>query len=643
MLPLDHAWSGSLRQLVDSPGSVLLARLDAFVPDAGEEQRAAWKSEVAVLVEQGATVIALDPPAAKHSAVLEYLLPREGGRRPDVLVLQNSRVVVIEFKSTGQLHRSDADQVRAYARDLREYHSACHGVEVTPVLVLSGVGAVAAEAFGVFVVPANELATTLVRLGRTSASPAPNLVSFLDGEYAPMPTLVAAARTLFENLPLPHIRRAQSAGVNDAVTRILALAKEVRERRERHLVLLTGVPGAGKTLVGLQVAHSAALEEGYRFGVRANRGSPATFLSGNGPLVQVLQHALKSGVFVQDMHRFIHEYGLIHPERVPHERLIVFDEAQRAWDAAKMEDFYSRKIAAGTVNLRRSEPDLLVEIADRISEGALVLGLVGQGQEIHTGEEGGIAGWAAAVARSPAAWTVHGPPSQRTHFGRVGVRFVDEPLLDLNTSLRAQSAEHVHEWVRLVLDDGDLERASPLANSLHYAGFPIYVTRDLGGARQYAIDRFVGEPDRRVGLLTSSKARNLSPYGLDADFQATKRIRIGPWFNDDGRSIRSGSRMDSVITEFQCQGLELDLPVVCWGDDFWWEGGGWRMRPVRNNPLVRDAAALRRNAYRVLLTRGREGVLVFVPPTPAMEMNATFDALRRAGAIEARGARVVAA
>lgn len=166
------------------------------------------------------------------------------------------------------------------------------------------------------------------------------------------------------------------------------------------MVLRTGVPAAGKTLVGLQVALSAALEECCRFGRQRTRGAPATFPSGNGPLVQVLQHALKNRTFVQDMHRYIREYLLEHPERVPDERVIVFDEAQRAWDAPKIVDFYSTRLPADRINLRRSEAGLFIEVADRLSDGAVVLALVGEGQEIHTGEDGEMARWAAAVARS---------------------------------------------------------------------------------------------------------------------------------------------------------------------------------------------------------------------------------------------------
>ena len=634
----NHAWAGPMEALVSTPQEALLARLIQFVPDAGRAQVHAWKQELEVLQGQGAEVIELQPSARDHGTVLEYMLPREAGRRPDVVVLQNGRVVVVEFKESGRLRRADLDQVAAYARDLAGYHSACEHQEVIPLLVLCGSGAPERVVDGVRVVPAAHLGATLVELARGAEGAPPDLPGFLAGEYAPLPTLVSAARLLFENLGLPFVKRARSAGVHDAVERILGESREVRAEGGLRLVLLTGVPGSGKTLVGLQVAHSAALEEGFRFGLRRSRGAPATFLSGNGPLVQVLQNALKSTAFVQDMHRFIREYGLERPDRVPLEHVVVFDEAQRAWDRDKIVDFYTKKLPGQDPAAFASEPELLARIAGRIDGGALVVALVGEGQEIHTGEEGGMEQWAEAVARSDKPWRVVGPPALAPLFRQHRVPFAADAVLDLDTGLRYHAAADLHEWVRLVLDDGRLDDARELAQRLRREAFPIYVTRDLEAAKDYARSRFAGEPLRRYGLLASSKARNLEPHGLDSGFQATKRIRIGDWFNAEPEQQRSCCQFTDVVTEFQCQGLELDLAVVCWGDDFWWDRAEtrWVGKEGRRQRLVKDPLRLRTNAYRVLLTRGREGTVIFVPPGPAARMDATFEALLTAGAVEAR-------
>lgn len=640
---LTHAWSGPISALICTPRAHILDRLRRFLPDAAHAQLQAWDREIEILQSESVTVVRLRPMAQDDGAILEYILPREGGRRPDVVVLQNGRVIVVEFKETGEMRRADIDQVAAYARDLRHYHSACEHQQVTPVLVLCGKGAVECNVDGVLVVPASALGHCLVTLGNASAGPRLDLSEFLEGTYAPLPSLVVAARLLFQNLELPFVRRARSAGVHAAVERVLELANEAKASESRKLVLLTGVPGSGKTLVGLQVAHSAALDEGWQFGARRQRGAPATFLSGNGPLVQVLQDALRSRAFVQDMHRYIREHGLEHPERVPSERVIVFDEAQRAWDAAKIEDFYASRLAHARVDLQRSEPDLLTEIAARVDGWGLVLALVGQGQEIHAGEEGGMTQWADAITRSGVAWDVHGPPSQRALFEGQGVSFEEDPALGLDVTLRAQAASHLHRWVSMVLDDGNLASAATLAGALRHEGFPIYVTRDLDAARRYVRDRFSTEPLRRYGLLASARARNLEPYGIEPGFQATRRVKVERWFNDGLDNALAGCHLDTVITEFQCQGLELDLPIVCWGDDLWWDTTHWSSRATRRQRLVRNSHRLRTNAYRVLLTRGREGMVIFVPPAPGVPMDATVQALVEAGAVFVRDAARVAA
>ncbi|MCC5888899.1 MAG: DUF2075 domain-containing protein [Gammaproteobacteria bacterium] len=631
----NHAWSGPLPDLVEAEPADLLRQLKDFVPDASAAQVAAWEQELEVLKSSGAAVLRQEQSARNHGAVLEYMLPREAGRRPDVVVLQNGLVVVLEFKETGRLRRSDIDQTAAYARDLQGYHTACEHAEVVPVLVLCGDSAVSKVVDGVRVVRADEMATLLVVLARSSNGPIVPTTQFLQGEYAPLPTLVTAARLLFDNMPLPHIKRARSAGVADAVVRILDDAREVRTAGRRRLILVTGVPGAGKTLVGLQVAHSAALEAGFEFGGRRKRGAPATFLSGNGPLVQVLQNALKSTAFVQDMHRFIREHGLEHPDRIPTERVIVFDEAQRAWDRPKIEDFYSKKLPGVDTARFGSEPELLVRIADSMPEGAVVIALVGQGQEIHTGEEGGMTQWADAVRESPGEWSVLGPP-ELTHLFE-DCAFEADPLLDLDVGLRYHAAADLHRWVELVLDDGNLDAAKVLAERLRHAAFPIYVTRDLDAAKNYVLSRFQFEPLRRYGLLASSKSeKHLAAFGLATGFQSTKRIRIGDWFNAPPEDARSCCQFNDVITEFQCQGLELDMAITCWASDLWWNGERWESAAARKNKLVRDAHQLRLNAYRVLLTRGREGIVIYVPTEPAPKMDAVVSALLAAGALEAR-------
>lgn len=303
--------------------------------------------------------------------------------------------------------------------------------------------------------------------------------------------------------------------------------------------------------------------------------------------------------------------------RLPSERVVVFDEAQRAWDRDRVLDRHQGRLAA-------SEPELLVGIGDRISDGFALVALIGEGQEIHAGEESGIRQWAEAVRRRT-GWTVTGPRNLRPVFQDAGIDYHDEQLLGLTTSLRSHRASDVALWTGLVLD-GALDRARSIAKGLTQAGFTLRISRDLEQAKTYARDRYHDEPSKRFGLITSSKFRTLSQWGI-----RTARHPYwyyGQWFEAPPTDPHSGCQLDMALSEFGCQGLELDLPIICWGPDCRWDGSAWITSAGRSRN-VRDPHRLRLNAYRVLLTRGRDGAVVFVPPSATMD--STFDALCRAG------------
>lgn len=641
-------WSSTLGELVAAKPGVVVAALREFVADASVEQVAAWDRSVEILQVDGRQVLSADLTTTGHGTVLEYLLPREGGRRPDVILLQDAAVLVIEYKNKERIHVGDIDQVAAYARDLREYHSACHGLPVIPILLHLGTGP-RLQTAGVTITTPGDLAGLVCGLAREHVHTPPKVVlaEWLKGRYEPLPGIVDAARLLFRRLPLPFIRRARSLGIPETVNYVLDVFERARRDGRNHLVLLTGVPGAGKTLVGLQVVHSDRLQASL--GPAEQNCNPAAFLSGNGPLVAVLQDALHSKAFVQDMHRFIREYAIERTDICPAERLLIFDEAQRAWTAGKVEDFYRKRNLA----VKRSEPEMLVSVADRIRGGCVILGLIGSGQEIHTGEECGIEGWLTAIEGSGRRgdWQIHSPPALIGPGFCPTVPREEEVRLNLDTTIRSHAAEHLHTWVNGMLDTPgrpEAELASIGASLLENA-FPILLTRDLDWAKEYARARFAGERLRRFGLLASSKAKNLNDCGVDNRYD--RFFATAKWFNADPEDPASCCQLLKPAQEFHCQGLELDLPIVCWGDDFWWDEGvdgrgkEWRMRKPRANPLVRDPYAFRKNTYRVLLTRGREGLVIFVPRGSAI-MDATAARLERCGAqtIEARreGARRVA-
>ena len=612
---LPCGWCGTVVQFLALNQADLLAALRSrhlkvmgMRPDGGQME--AWRGEFAILTAALAEIVALTPRARDWVVVFEYELPRERGRRPDVVILTGSQVLVLEFKESGTLLQAHLDQVAAYARDLRHYHVASHDKLVDSVLVLTRRAAARRQVGEVAVVNPQGLWEAIVALERRAPDEPIEAETWISADYSPLPSLVSAARRIFEHEPLPQIKKAQSAGIPDTIAKLVAAANQAREAQELHLALITGVPGSGKTLVGLQFVYE------NHFGDTGSKRS-AVFLSGNGPLVDVLQYALQSKVFVQDVHGFLKQYGGT-SGRAPEEHVWVYDEAQRAWDAERVREKRGHD---------HSEPEDFLLIGLRKRSWALMVGLIGEGQEIYLGEEAGLGQWNDAVKSSHDPWVVHCPSKIAGLFTGAS-RLEQSEALDLDTSLRSHLAEDVQSWVQDLLD-GRLRAAAALSDKMEKQGYRLYVTRDLQRATSYARERYRLEEDKRYGFLGSSKAR-LNQFGIPTDFYSTRRMRVGPWYYDPPDSPGSCCRLDSAATEFQCQGLELDLPIVGWGTDLHWDGRAWQSPPQRRSQ-ARDPHKLRLNSYRVLLTRGRDGSVLYVPDGgPAFDGN--YGALQQAEA-----------
>jgi DUF2075 family protein len=587
---------------------------------ADAAQLTAWRNCFAVLRVRLAALADEQPESADWTIVFEYELPRERGRRPDVVLLTGAAILVLEFKDFSNILQAHVDQVAAYARDLQHYQAASHDHPVHAVLVLTRAAAIYAAEDGIQVVSPAQLPGVLRRLTRARADTPIDPVAWLHADYAPLPSLVSAARAIFQHEPLPDIRRAQSAGIPETIAHLVAIAEDARQNAGLHLALVTGVPGAGKTLVGLQFVYENHFHQTE--GERA-----AVFLSGNGPLVRVLQYALKSSVFVQDVHGFLKQYGG-NQQRRPEERIWVYDEAQRAWDADQVQQKRGHYA---------SEPEDFLRIGERMGSWAMMVGLIGEGQEIHLGEEAGLAQWNAALAAMSRPWRVHCPTKIAPLFTAAATVMADDTL-DLTTSLRSHLAEDVQQWVSQVLD-GHLAHAAHTAARIAKQRFNMYITRDLEAAKNYVRQRYLGQEDKRYGLLASSKAKNVADQGIMNQFNYTRSLREGPWYNDPPSSPRSCCQLHDVATEFACQGLELDFPIVAWGNDLTWRGDAWQS-PPQPRSHARNPHMLRVNSYRVLLSRGRDGFVVFVPDEQAM--TATYEALVSAGLRELQGAVQVA-
>lgn len=629
----DHAgWSSSLPRLGEAPAAYIAGSLLAFVRDASTQQIHAWNESIPHLQREAGELVERSSDAIAYSAILEYQLPMEA-RRPDVVFLLGGPVLVMELKGKSVAERVDIDQASAYARDLRGYHRECANRAVEAVLVLmNGFGHISTDS-GVQVIGPDVLDEVAAAMTEVHPGPRIPLERFLDpAAYRPLPSLVEAARELLEH---GEIRR---IGAIDEKTRptldlVSDIAREAARTRTRRLVLLTGLPGTGKTLVGLQLAHARFLDD---LAVERSDGkptAPAVYLSGNGPLVEVLQYELRGAggggkAFVRDVKAYVSTYSRRH-DLVPPEHVLIFDEAQRAFDAEQV----ARKHDGGGDG--KSEPEHFVEFAERVPDWCVVVGLIGTGQEIHIGEEAGLVQWRHAVERSKRAseWMIHTPPGVSDVFAGVERHIVQEPL-NLRQELRFHLANEVHAFVAGLLGEAPADGLQEIGRRLDVGGYHFRITRDLDAGKRYLRERYASDPDARYGLIASSKDRDLVRFGVMNDFQSTKRVQNGPWFaegEDDPRG-RSCRELRACVTEFGCQGLELDASLLAWGSDLIRAEGRWTNQHARSYQRpndVRDPLQLRRNAYRVLLTRGRDATVVFVPRMRLLDD--TFEFLREAG------------
>lgn len=503
------------------------------------------------------------------------------------IVLERGCVAVLELK--GALHPSRAalDQALGYARDLSAYHAACVGRRVIPVLLNRGSGSHPVVRDGVHVVGPEGLDALLEQLADANEPVIPVRDFLAEDAYAPLPSIIQAARDLFHRRQLPMIKRARAA-TDPALQYLSDIAREAARTKTRHLVLLSGIPGSGKTLVGLQLVHSHWLDDLAVPRANGRIASPAVYLTGNGPLVLVLQYALKDAggggkAFVQPIKNYVEQHSR-RGRPVPPEHLIVFDEAQRAHDAERVAQVH--KTAIG-----KSEPEHLVEFCERIPEWCVLVALVGTGQAIHVGEEVGIPLWEAAIRRSnrSSEWTIHGAPVQTEAFRAISAQCRWDRRLSLDTEIRFHLTPKVHEFVA-GLNEVPAVQLSTLADELHAGGHRFLITRDLDAARAYLHERYADAMFARYGLLASSKDKLLPAFSVDNTFQTTKRLRVGPWYNVDPTDQQSCCQLETVATEFSSQGLELDGTLLAWGSDLIWKDGRWSIE-FRQEPAASQRPA----------------------------------------------------
>src|SRR5882724_1533164 len=623
--------------------------------DIDRTQAVAWLAEIEFLQSKLSGLAG--------SILFEFNIPRMG-RRIDVVLVTGPVIFAIEFKvGEKTFDRSAIDQVWDYGLDLKNFHEASHDASIVPILIATEATAcppihLHADSDKLYrpIQVALEGFRSAVDLTLQSITGEPlNEGNWAQASYHPTPTIIEAARSLYAQHSVEAIARFDAGAQNLHVTsrRIEELVDEAQANRCKRICFVTGVPGAGKTLVGLNLATRREEDE----------PTHAVFLSGNGPLVAVLQEALtrdevarrkKQGekvrkgkvgesvkAFIQNVHHF-RDDALI-DVGPPIEHVVIFDEAQRAWNLKQTASFMLRK--KRRPGFSDSEPEFLISYMDRHADWAVIVCLVGGGQEINTGEAG-IDAWLDAVNRRFPEWEMF-ISSRLTDSeyaaGRVLEIVRDRPRtkfddsLHLAVSMRSFRAENVSAFVKALLDCDKAQAKRAFAEVA--ARYPIAITRDLNAAKQW-----IGEQARgteRYGLVASSKAMRLKPHAIDI------RVSVDPvhYFLNEKDDTRSSYYLEDAATEFQVQGLELDWVCVNWDGDFRFNGTGWSYHDFRGkswcNISNTDNRNYLRNAYRVLLTRARQGMVVFVPPgdindptrSPAF-YDSTFNYLRELGICE---------
>lgn len=610
----NNGWNGSIQVFINEDSNKIIHALSNHhntlmneIPS--DSQLKAWKKSIIELKRELNLIIQDNKKFANYSIIFEYELPRESGRRPDVLILGEDTIFVLEFKDYTTPLQSHIDQVSAYSKDIKLYHSKSHNYNVYPFLILTKYNGEDTFDNEVKIISSKSISHSLFPFFNQSTHNIIDLHDWLSGKYEPLPYLVEAARMIFNHEELPQIKQALSAGIPETIKELIKIADNALKKHEHYLGLITGVPGSGKTLVGLQFVYDNYFKEGA--------GSKNTvFLSGNGPLVKVLQHALRNKIFVQDVHPFLKEYGQ-GKNILPDEHVWVYDEAQRAWDSERALEKRGTEI---------SEPLDFLLLGERMPDWAMVIGLIGEGQEIHLGEEAGIKQWNDSLKKVNKKWTVHCPSKISQIFTNADTVKISDKL-DLTVTLRSHLAINVHQWISYFLD-AEISKAYEISQQIWKKGFNMYVSRSISDCKKYVIERYQNNINKRYGLMASSKAKNLTKYGILNDFNSTQKVSIGPWYNDPPNSLKSCCQLKEVVTEFGSQGLEVDFPIICWGNDLFWGDNGWKIKGG-NRSKARDPYKLRLNSYRVLLSRGRDGFLIFIPDE--VELDETYNILLDSG------------
>ena len=607
----------------DSEAEILgiLATNNGF--DLNDLQKNTWLYEIKILKE------ILNCFDSNSKILFEYTIPRIGKRIDNVLLINNI-VFLLEFKvGETAYNRNEIDQVLDYALDLKNFHKESHDKLIVPILVCSSantkennLSAYEDKIIKPLLCNSQNLQETILRILENYNENSFDYNDWENSSYLPTPTIIEAAQALYSNHNVEEISRSDAGAYNLSVTtqKINDIIEYSKANNKKSICFITGVPGAGKTLAGINIAN-----ERHKF----EENEHAVFLSGNFPLVDVLQEALardekerskttkgdalrKVKSFIQIIHHYRDAY--VGNDDIPTEKVAIFDEAQRAWTKEQIANFMSRK--KGVFNFEYSEPEFLISTLDRHKDWAVIVCLIGGGQEINTGEAGLIE-WFDSLRRSFSHWDIYVSnmitDDEYTRGHQVeelteGLNVHIETELHLATSIRSFRSENVSAFVKQILDNNPTKANETLLNLNQY---PIKITRNLETAKKWVKNKARGT--ERYGLLASSGALRLKPVGIFVK----NELSAPNYFLDDKDNVRSSYYLEDCATEFDVQGLELDWSIVAWDADFRYNGTEWTYNKFNGskwNKVNNESNKLYlKNAYRVLLTRARQGMIIYIP------------------------------
>ena len=591
---------------------------------AEDLQKNTWNREIEILKRELSQFL-------DGYIIFEYTIPRIGNRI-DNIVIYKGIIFLLEFKVGEKKYPSYAiEQVTDYAFDLSCFHKESHNRLLVPILISTKAHSVKQE---IRISKDNVLETICCNEYEIAKYITEVSLKFIQDEiipddwinslYMPTPTIIEAAQALYLGHNVEDISRndASAKNLNQTTKAINKIIDYSKAHNRKSICFITGVPGAGKTLAGLNIAVERQ---------KIAEDEHAVFLSGNGPLVDVLQEALarddakrnhisrkeasrKVKEFIQIIHHFRDD--AISVDTPPVEKVAIFDEAQRAWDEQNLTDFMKKK--KHIVDFNMSEPEFLISILNRHNDWATIVCLIGGGQEINKGESAGIYGWFDSLRNNYPNWDIYVSDkitddeySKGHNFAEMtknmNVNIIED--LHLAVSLRSFRSENVSNFVKALLDV-DIDTAKRLYEQFNN-DYPVFVTRNLHKAKLWVRSQAKGS--QRYGLTASSGAKRLRKYGI----WVQNKIEATNWFLNGKNDVRSSFHLEETATEFDIQGLELDWTIVCWDADLRFENGDFKhlkfVGTKWQNIKSADNILYLKNAYRVLLTRARQGFVIFVP------------------------------